>query len=171
MTARLTVALAALLLAASLALTACDSSESGSRTPPAGGKPIVVFLDVQPEAKVGETIPLKLIVRNVSDRRVELALGGQESDGFAASKDFVAVSLADQKEVWRWSHGKGVDGILGSKTLEPGEELALQGEWDQRDNQGRAVAPGSYLVRGAFREGDPGVRTLETEPVTLSISR
>jgi len=55
--------------------------------------------------------------------------------------------------------------------VKPGEELALQGEWDQRDNQGRAVAPGSYLVRGAFREGDPGVRTLETEPVTLSISR
>jgi len=165
--------LAALLLASSLALTACDSSEGGSRTQPANGQPIAVSLDVQPQASAGETIALKLIVRNVSDRTVKLALGGQESEGFGGSHDFVVTLPGTTTEVWRWSHGKAFQAILSFKTLKPGKELVLTGEWDQRDNQGQAVAPGTYIVRGVLREGDPSkqVQTLETEPSTLSISR
>lgn len=171
MNAGRSAALTALLLASSLALAACNSSEGGSSLSPRGGETLAVSLDLQSQARVGETIPLKLIVRNVSDRPVELALGGQEADGFALSHDFVA-TLPGGTEVWRWRHGGVAQSILSFKALEPGEELVLMGEWDQRDDQGQNVAPGTYLVRGVFTEGDPpDVQTLETEPSTLSISR
>jgi hypothetical protein len=171
MAPQLRFALAALLLASSLALAACESSGSKGSTSPGDVAGLVVSLNVDSQVRAGETVSLRLTVRNVSDRPVQLALAGQQSTGFADSYDLV-VTRPDGAEVWRFAHGQAFEGILSFKTLRPGEELILKGEWDQRDNRGHTVTPGTYLMRGVFKYGDPpDVQTLETEPSTLSISR
>lgn len=130
MATRLSVGLTALVLAFSLTLTACNTSDPG--------KSLVVSLDVQSQAKQGETVPLKLTVRKV------------------------------------------FQSIPSFKTLGPGEELVLKGEWDQRDSNGETVAPGTYLVRGIFSRGgwvlstetppQTEVERLETRASTLTVS-
>ena len=39
---------------------------------------------------------------------------------------------------------------MGGKTLEPGEELELVGQWEQVDNKRVPVPSGTYLTRGVL---------------------
>ena len=112
-------------------------------------------LDVVSQAPYGETVQMKLILRNVSDGTVSFVLGGRPP------YDFV-VSTADGEQVWNWKCGQIIEEPLDGKTLEPGEELEFVGEWEQVDNRGEPVPPGVYLVRGGLNldppnAGPPGV--------------
>ncbi len=105
-------------------------------------------MEVKSEAGFGETVPLKLTVQNISDRPVELYLGGRPP------YDFVVTGL-DDAEVWHWLCGKIILTILDFKTLEPGEELEFTAEWEQVDNRGNPVPPGTYLLRGVLNMEPP----------------
>ena len=107
-------------------------------------------LEVAPQASYGETVEIKLILRNVSDEPVSSVLGGRPPF------DFV-VSTADGEQVWHWKCAKITNQPLDSKTLEPGEELEFVGEWEQVDNRGEPVPPGAYLVRGMLNFGPRNV--------------
>ena len=100
-------------------------------------------LEVVPQAAYGETVGLKLSLRNVSGEPVSFYLGGRPP------YDFV-VSTAEGEQVWRWKCAKITLLPLDSETLAPGEELEFIGEWEQVDNRGGAVPPGAYLVRGVL---------------------
>jgi hypothetical protein len=159
----------ALVLAWSLALAACGASEGASPESIGPEEGFIVLLEVPSEMSLGERVSLRLVVRNTSAEPLLLYLAGQESTGFAGSLDFV-VSLPGGPELWRWSDGGESEAILSLINLDPGEELVLTGEWDQRDAQGNSVGPGEYVVRGFFMEGEwPDKRTHETEPRTLTI--
>ena len=122
-------------------------------------------LDVVSQAPYGETVRMKLTLRNVSDGTVSFVLGGRPPYDFE-------VSTPDGEQVWNWKCGKIIDQPLDGKTLEPGEELEFVGEWEQVDNRGEPVPPGVYLVRGGLNldppnAGPPGVVITMAEKVEV----
>ncbi len=117
-------------------------------------------LETVSQAPYGETVQMKLTLRNVSDGPVSFYLGGRPPF------DFV-VSTADGEQVWHWKCAKITLLPLDSKTLEPGEELEFVGEWEQVDNRGEPVPPGVYLVRGVLSLDPP--ETLVTEAHELEV--
>ena len=105
-------------------------------------------LELVPQAPYGETVRMKLTLRNVSDGTVNLVLGGRPPYDFE-------VSTPDGEQVWNWKCGKIINQPGDGKTLEPGEELEFVGEWEQVDNRGEPVPSGVYLVRGGLNLGPP----------------
>ena len=105
-------------------------------------------LEVVSQASYGETVRMKLTLRNVSDEPVHLVLGGRPPFDFE-------VSTPDGEQVWHWMCGKITNQPMDGKTLEPGEELEFVGEWEQVDNRGEPVPPGTYLMRGVLNVGRP----------------
>jgi hypothetical protein len=136
----------------------------GSCTPSKGTGPgasaLTIWLEVPAEVRAGEIVPLKLKLKNSSDRPVELTLGGRPA------YDFV-VARPGGTEIWRWLHGQEIQAILEQKALSPGEELEFAAEWGQKDNTGTQVQPGSYFVRGILNLEPP--QKLETEPKPLIV--
>lgn len=61
--------------------------------------------------------------------------------------DFI-VSGEGGEEVWRWSADKAFAQVLGEETFQPGQKVTYRETWEQKDNQGRAVPPGTYQVTG-----------------------
>ena len=118
-------------------------------------------LEVVSQAPYGEKVRMKLTLRNVSDAPVGFVLGGRPP------YDFV-VSTADGEQVWHWKCAKIIDQPLDGKTLKPGEELEFVGEWEQVDNRGEPVPPGTYWVRGGLNLGPPD-KKLVTETHELKV--
>ena len=119
-------------------------------------------LEVEDQASYGETVQMKLKLRNVSDDPITFYLGG------TPPHDFV-VSTPEGEQVWHWMCAKFTLSIMNIKTLEPGEEVELTGEWEQVDNRGEPVPPGTYLVRGVGNMEPP--EKLVTPPHELEIVR
>ncbi len=119
-------------------------------------------LEVVSQAPYGETVQMELTLRNVSDGTVNFVLGGRPP------YDFV-VSTADGGQVWHWKCAKITLLPLDSKTLEPGEELEFVGEWEQVDNRGEPVPPGTYLVRGVLNLDPPEKLVTEAHEVTVQM--
>ena len=105
-------------------------------------------LEVVSQAPYGQTVQMKLTLRNVSDGAVNFVLGGRPPYDFE-------VTTPDGEQVWHWKCGKITLQPLDGKTLEPGEDLEFIGEWEQVDNLGEPVAHGVYLVRGGVNLGLP----------------
>ena len=101
-------------------------------------------LEVLSEAPYGETVQMKLTLRNVSDEPLSFFLGGRPAYDFVVTKP-------DGGEVWHWMCAKITLAALFKETLDPGEELEFTGEWEQTDNRGEPVSAGIYLVRGVLR--------------------
>jgi len=121
---------------------------------------LALWLEMKSEVRAGETVPLKLKVKNKSDSTVTLALGGN------LPYDFV-VTDSGGKEVWWWLEGKVIEAFLAHRPLNPGEELEFVGEWNQLDRYGKRVLTGIYFVRGLLVTEPP--QKLETEPKRLII--
>lgn len=125
-------------------------------------------LEVPSEVRFGETVPLKLRVKNTSNRPVQLYLGGRPPH------DFVATTL-EGAQIWYWRCGIIVQAILDSKILKPGEELeftaAWEQVWEQVDNNGDPVPPGTYWVRGVLNMEDQKMLQTEAHSVTISAER
>ena len=99
-------------------------------------------LEVASQADYGETVPMKLTLKNNSDAPVQFYTGG-------LPHDFVIFTPGDD-EIWHWMCGKVTQAVLRQINLEPGEELVLVGEWEQVDNRGEPVPAGTYLIRGVL---------------------
>ena len=117
-------------------------------------------LELVSQTPYGETVQMKLSLRNVSDEPVSFSLGGRPP------YDFV-VSVPNGEQVWHWKCAKIVEEPLDRETLGPGEELEFLGEWEQVDNRGEPVPPGSYLVHGMLNLDPP--EKLATEAHELEV--
>lgn len=129
------------------------------------GLPLRLELEMPFEVRIDEAVSLKLKVTNASDRALDLLV-------ISPPWDFV-VTRADGNEVWRWARGKAFPATLFPLTLHPGETKVYETSWDQMDNEGYPVLPGTYWVWGIFgasQSGIDGVPELaRTEPQKLVI--
>jgi hypothetical protein len=103
--------------------------------------------------RTGESVPITLRVSNTGTGSLELSLLGR-SPVFD-----ITVSRPDGDVVWRRLEGETLPMILQLRSLASGETLTLRDDWDQRTNRGKAVEPGSYLVRGALFTDEQPLRT------------
>ncbi len=109
---------------------------------------VELSLELVSQVAYGETAHMKLTLRNVTDKPLRLVLGD------VPAYDFV-VTKSDGDGVWHWKCGRITQQALDSRTLGPGEELELIGDWQQVDNRGEPVPPGIYQVRGVLNFGPP----------------
>ena len=100
-------------------------------------------LEVLDRASYGETVQMKLRLQNVSDEPVSFYLGGRPPH------DFV-ISTPSGEQIWHWKCARITLSVLDIETLEPGGELEFVGEWEQVDNRGEPIPPGTYLVSGVL---------------------
>ena len=119
-------------------------------------------LEVEDQVSYGESVQMKLRLRNVSEEPIDLYLGGRPPHYFV-------VSTPDGEQVWHGKCAKFTLTVLEMKSFEPGEELEFTGEWEQVDNRGEPVPPGTYLVRGILNMDPP--EKLVTEARELGILR
>jgi hypothetical protein len=122
---------------------------------------MIVELDVPNSVNRGDAVPMTVRVRNDDTDPAELALTGRP-----IAFDLV-VQEPDGTEVWRRLRGEMLSMVLQVRILEPGEALDFRDVWDQRDNAGRGVSAGIYVVRGVLASPD---RQLTSEPRQLVIS-
>jgi len=104
---------------------------------------LATSLEISSIVRYGETVTMKFTVENTSEQPVRLALGGRPPF------DFIVTTLEDD-DVWNSLCGQIVLAVLGSATLNPGEELEFEAQWEQVDNSGIPVPPGAYSVRGVL---------------------
>lgn len=90
----------------------------------------------------GEPVTIILVKTNVSGRNIRLRY--RTSQRF----DFVARRSPEQREIWRWSRGRAFTQANAEVTLTPGESQVFRVTWDQRNNQGQQVTPGSITIEG-----------------------
>ena len=126
--------------------------------------PLELRLEIPERVRPGEPVPMRLVLANRGDAPVEVELGGSP-----IAFDLV-VTAPDGAEVWRRLRGRPVEAILQLRTVEPGGEIDFADRWDQRDDRGRPVEPGSYRVHGVLPvPGSP--EGWWTEARTLTIQR
>jgi hypothetical protein len=131
-------------------------------TPAGDGNPVVT-IEFPETVSAGATIPITMRIANTSSEPLELYLHGRE-----ATYDFIVTS-SDGDIVWRRLEGQTVQAILRVDVLAPGQALELRESWNQRDNAGKRVAPGSYYIRGTLL--GEGSSALESPVVPLRIKR
>ena len=117
-------------------------------------------LNIPLEVPYGETVPMNLVLRNVSTAPVEFYMGGRPSHTFVVTK-------SGGKKLWQWCGTGVVKDILDIARLQPGATKEFVGEWEQVDDRGDAVTPGEYLVYASMDMEWPEV--LVTEALRLRI--
>jgi hypothetical protein len=110
---------------------------------------------------VGEKVPITLRLTNTARVPVEAYFQGRP-----VAYD-VIISRADSSVVWRRLEGSFVSAVLQVRTLAPGESLEFKETWSQRNNSGKPVPPGEYLVTGVLPTDPPA--KLQTAAVPLLI--
>jgi hypothetical protein len=108
--------------------------------------PLELGLEMPARVRAGQPVPLKTMLRNVGKEPLELSLGGAEDP---AVFDFVA-TRKDGPEVWRRLYGAQLSLNGRFLVLAPGQTVIFGHTWDQRDNKGRWVPPGTYHLRGVI---------------------
>jgi hypothetical protein len=126
------------------------------------GNPVVT-IKAPETVSAGAAISIIMCIENTSTEPLELYLHGREP-----TYDFIVTS-GDGDIVWRRLEGQTVQAILRVEVLAPGQALELGDRWNQRDNSGKRVAPGSYVVRGRLL--GEGASTLESPAVPVRINR
>jgi hypothetical protein len=140
--------------------------QSSASTPAPRIQALTVWLEMPSEVKAGTTVPLTLKVKNISDNVAEMSL--EYLAGRPARHGF-SVTRQDGKKVWSWRQERSNLHIAVFRILQPGEGLTIQGQWQQVDNKGNTVPPGTYFVRGMVYTLTPRGEWLETEPKALTI--
>lgn len=120
-----------------------------------------VELELPATVAPGTLVPITIRARNDEAQPAALSLTGNP-----VAVDII-VHNAGGTEVWRRLRGTIVSAMLQVANLQPGESLDFAQAWDQRDNAGRRVAAGEYLVQGIL----PGPNgALASEPRRLVIA-
>lgn len=87
----------------------------------------------------GEPVPISFLLTNRGDDTIRIPHSSGQRYEFEIWRD--------NRVVWRWSRGRFFTQALGSTSLRPDEELTYRITWDQRNDEGVRVPPGTYQVR------------------------
>jgi len=88
----------------------------------------------------GEPVRLSLLKVNITSSPITLHYRTGQRFDFAA--------FQEGREVWRWSATQIFPQVTGRVTLQPGETQNFHVTWNQRDNAGRLIEPGTVTIRG-----------------------
>lgn len=118
------------------------------KTPP---EFIDLTLDLPDTVRRGENIPLKLTLQHNGEDPVMLGIGGYGPDELFYN--FI-IATSDSLRVWarvKYYYPYALEDILGLDTLlYKGDIMEFEHIWDQRDEKGKRVSPGKYLVFGVI---------------------
>jgi hypothetical protein len=115
--------------------------------------PPAVELLLVPRVDLGAAVEITLRLRNDGKRPIDLELPGRP-----VAFD-VTILRPDGTQVWRRLARGVVSSALMLVRLAPGETRDFRVQWDQVDNAGRPVGPGSYTVRGVLPTDKGGLTT------------
>ena len=121
-------------------------------------------IEVPPEVRRGEPVPVTLRLTNTSQQPVTAYLMGRPT-----AFD-IEIADAAGRIIWRRLARQTVAAILGVRTLGPGESLSFEESWAQRDQAGRQVPSGAYAVTGALPTDAEPIRSRPAELRILSRS-
>ena len=116
-------------------------------------------VEAQPQAQYGETVDLKLTIRNQTSEPAHI-YGGTNSFGFL-------VSNKKGENVWYWECGQLHTMELQSRWVSPDKPLEFTGHWEQIDIKGHPVPPGIYKITGTLGMDHP--ERLVTHPSKIEI--
>ena len=116
-------------------------------------------VEAQTQARYGETVDLKLVIRNRTSEPARI-YGGTNSFGYVASNE-------KGENIWYWECGRVYTAELQSQMVSPDKPLEYTGHWEQIDIKGNPVPPGIYKITGTFGMDYP--ERLVTGPITLEI--
>jgi len=146
----------ALLLSGLVALTMGCNDDSNSVVTPSEAlfSTTLILLDASGQQKdafrPGEEITFHLKVTNLTSNPQTLMLpSSQIFDCFVMDPAGV--------EIWRWSHGQGFATVLTPLEFAPRQTRDYMEIWDQTDNSGKPVDPGTYDASGLIRANAPGL--------------
>ncbi len=111
----------------------------------------------------GEPVAINLRVTNGGGEVALTVYSGKQYDFIVQQRGAL---------IWQWSHDKGFAQVVRETKMAPGESLAFNWTWDQRDLQGRQVEPGTYEISAMFfgvQRGGP--RSIDVGPVRITIGR
>lgn len=132
------------------------SSGKARRDSAAAGGALALLLDVPATVRAGEEVPVAVTVVNRGAAAVEI--GGLHMD--------VVVTRTDGTEVWRRSrHEPTAPPARPEVMLRPSEMRGSGWSWNQRDDGGRPVHPGTYRIRA-----EAAAVQLKSEPRMVTIS-
>lgn len=117
------------------------------------GDSLRVWIEAPDSVRLGDLVPIRLIVENVSQRTITLHLGG---DPLTFE---LVIQTPDGQIVWNRLYGQPVLTIEIPKELRSGERLTFSDKWEQQTNaavpdwrrqeEGEQVPAGFYLIRGS----------------------
>jgi len=108
----------------------------------------------------GETIPMRLVIRNHSARTLSLP--------FRSGQQFDFQVLQEGRVIWNWANERSFTQALTTLTLKPDEEVVFSVRWNQETNSGRRINPGRYTVRGILASDLRGQEVLSEQTITIS---
>lgn len=109
-----------------------------------------VTLEAPETAWTGDPVAYAVVISNTGSEPLDLYLQGREPT--------FDLRVADEAgaTVWRRLEGQSVQAILRIDSLAPGEEMSLDGVWNQRNASGTLLAPGVYVLQAeVLTDGQP----------------
>lgn len=109
----------------------------------------------------GATVTIRFVLTNRGPD-AQLGVVGSMKEPFDAT-----ITDSAGRKVWSRLHGIDIDLSRRVIPVRAGDSVVFVGKWHQRDTAGRAVAPGTYWVRGSLPPSKPG--RSETAAVRLRV--
>jgi hypothetical protein len=100
-----------------------------------------ISLDSPSKVQVGQLVPIEVVLTNNGAERVSFVYNPHHPMN-------VMVFTGDGEQVWAKQRGGLITAPANEANLAPNEELRFQVYWDLTDQDGFALPPGRYLVRG-----------------------
>lgn len=125
--------------------------------------PFRVSLEVPDTVPSGEPVRVVFRIANASPRAARFQFGGlPETPSFE-----LVVARSFRREVWRRSRHEDFLASAVAGKMPPGETMESHYQWDQTNNRGDPLAPGTYWLRAYI---EINRREVHAPPARLVIS-
>jgi hypothetical protein len=139
-------------LAAGLCSVSCEGKKSEKEgAGPAelvGADSVTAYVDFREMGYAAlEPIPMKLVVRNETERMLHFT--------FPSGQRFDFIVTKVKQPVWAWSEGRMFEQSVGHLAIAPGDSVVYEYTWDGKLADGTLPRLGRYWVRGALMTAPP----------------
>jgi hypothetical protein len=134
---------------------------------PSPDEPITLKLEAPPSVRRGEEVPIRVIVRNGSQRPVAVGFGQTTGFNVLVAR---AAGRADSAAVWSLPvYFTATRGATVTDPLQPGRDTVFTATWPGIDDRAQFVPPGSYRIRATVSAELVSTKQLWSEwtPITV----